>query len=162
MKKSVLSICVAGALSLQAGFFDSAMQQAGSMMGSQPTQKTAATQQNTLLSTLTGQLGVTPKQAIGGTAALMNVAKESMPAADYAELLKSVPGLSSMISGNEALVNGAMQMMGGSDMVNQTFSALGMDSSMVGKFAPVLLNYFKEYATPQNISLLKQAWSAFL
>ncbi len=162
MKKSVLSICVAGALSLQAGFFDSAMQQAGSMMGSQPTQKTAATQQNTLLSTLTGQLGVTPKQAIGGTAALMNVAKESMPAADYAELLKSVPGLSSMISGNEALVNGAMQMMGGSDMVNQTFSALGMDSSMVSRFAPVLLNYFKEYATPQNIALLKQAWSAFL
>ncbi len=162
MKKSVVTILVAGGLTLQAGFFDSVMQQAGSMMGSQPTQKTAAPQQNGLLSTLTGQLGVTPKQAIGGTAALMNVAKEKMPAANYTELLKSVPGLSSIVGGNETLVNGAMQMMGGSDMVNQTFSALGMDSSMVGKFAPVLLNYFKEYATPQNISLLKQAWSAFL
>lgn len=162
MKKKTIMLLLAGTVGLQAGFFDNAMQQAGSMMGNRSTQTTDATQQTGLLSTLTSQLGVTPKQAAGGTAALMKVAQQQMPATNYAQLLKSVPGLSSIVGGNEALVNGAMQMMGGSDMVNQTFKALGMDSSMVDKFAPVLLNYFKEYATPQNIALLKQAWSAFL
>ena len=164
MKKSLLPLVVAGAVTLQAGFFDSAVQQAGSMMGGGET-KTAtatATRQNDLLSTLTGQLGVTPKQAAGGTAALMNTARQQMPAANYTSLLKSVPGLSSIVGGNEGLVNGAMQMMGGGDMTTKAFSALGMDGSMVGKFAPVLLDYIKKFATPENVSLLKQAWSAFL
>ena len=132
-------------------------------MGSGTTTQAPATQQQSgLLSTLTSQLGVTPQQAAGGTAALMNVAQQKMPATNYAELLKSVPGLSSLVQGNESLVNGAMQMMGDSDMVGKAFGALGMDSSMVGKFAPVLLDYVKQYATPENVSLLKQAWSAFL
>ena len=162
-KMSTVTLLLAGALSLQAGFFDDAMQQAGSAMGSSATTQAPATQQQSgLLSTLTSQLGVTPQQAAGGTAALMNVAQQKMPATNYAELLKSVPGLSSLVQGNESLVNGAMQMMGDSDMVGKAFGALGMDSSMVGKFAPVLLDYVKQYATPENVSLLKQAWSAFL
>ena len=162
-KMSTVTLLLAGALSLQAGFFDDAMQQAGSAMGSGATTQAPATQQQSgLLSTLTSQLGVTPQQAAGGTAALMNVAQQKMPATNYAELLKSVPGLSSLVQGNESLVNGAMQMMGDSDMVGKAFGALGMDSSMVGKFAPVLLDYVKQYATPENVSLLKQAWSAFL
>ena len=162
-KMSTVTLLLAGTLSLQAGFFDDAMQQAGSAMGSSATTQAPATQQQSgLLSTLTSQLGVTPQQAAGGTAALMNVAQQKMPATNYAELLKSVPGLSSLVQGNESLVNGAMQMMGDSDMVGKAFGALGMDSSMVGKFAPVLLDYVKQYATPENVSLLKQAWSAFL
>jgi len=155
------------ALSLQAGFFDDVMKQAGGMTGSAsssaPTASHAAPEQTDgLLSALTGQLGVSPKQAAGGTAALMNVAAQSMPQTNYAQLLKSVPGLSSLVQGNEGLVNGAARMMGGNDMVGTAFKALGMDSGMIGKFAPAILDYVKQYATPQNVALLKQAWSAFL
>ena len=166
VKKTVMIALLGTALSLQAGFFDDALKQAGSLTGSAssaPTASHAATgQTDGLLSTLTGQLGVSPKQAAGGTAALMNVAAQSMPQTNYAELLKSVPGLSSLVQGNEGLVNGAARMMGGNDMVGTAFKALGMDSGMVGQFAPLLLDYIKQYATPENVALLKQAWSAFL
>ncbi|WP_457596129.1 DUF2780 domain-containing protein [Hydrogenimonas sp.] len=164
--KTIAALLLGSALALQAGFFDDAMKQAGSLSGQNAQQPTTSQSQpaasNPLLADLTSQLGVTPKQAAGGTAALMNVAAQSMPQTNYAQLLKSVPGLSSMVEGNEALVTGAAQMLGGSDMVGQAFKALGMDSSMVGQFAPVILNYVKQYATPENIALLKQAWSAFL
>ncbi|WP_201352893.1 DUF2780 domain-containing protein [Hydrogenimonas urashimensis] len=162
-KKMALIALLGAGLSLQAGMFDDAMKQVGSLTGSsQQTESSTTNQSSGLLSALTGSLGVTPKQAAGGTAALMNVAAQSMPKTNYAELLKSVPGLSSIVQGNEGLVNGAAQMMGGNDMVGSTFKALGMDSGMVGQFAPVILNYVKQYATPENIALLKQAWSAFL
>ncbi|WP_300364844.1 DUF2780 domain-containing protein [Hydrogenimonas sp.] len=162
IKKSVLIALLGMGLSLQAGIFDDAMKQAESY--TQSSQKTTETEQESagLLSALTGNLGITDKQAAGGTAALMSTAAQSMPQTNYAELLKSVPGLSSLVQGNETLVNGAAQMLGNSDMVGSTFKALGMDSGMVGKFAPVLLDYIKQYATPENVSLLKQAWSAFL
>jgi type III secretory pathway component EscT len=169
IKKIALTSLIGAGLTLQAGFFDDAMQQAGNMMQTQqPATSPSSTpphtsqQKNALLSQLTSQLGVTPKQAAGGTAALMNVAAQSMPQTNYAELLKSVPGLSSLVQGNEALVNGAAQMIGNSGMVDSAFQALGMDSGMVGQFAPIILNYAKQYATPENIALLKQAWSAFL
>ncbi|WP_456450833.1 DUF2780 domain-containing protein [Hydrogenimonas sp.] len=165
MKKEILLAAVtAASLTLQAGLFDDAVKQAGSLAGSaaQPQAQQKAQPSNALLSALTGQLGVSPKQAAGGTAALMNAAARSMPQANYAELLKSVPGLSSMVKGNEGLVNGAAQMVGGGDMVGTAFKALGMDNGMIGQFAPILLNYIKQYATPENVSLLKQAWSAFL
>ncbi|WP_456450884.1 DUF2780 domain-containing protein [Hydrogenimonas sp.] len=164
MKKLALTALLGAGLSLQAGFFDDAMKQAGSLSGGQTSQPTASTMQeaNGLLSALSGQLGVTPQQAAGGTAALMNAAAQSMPKTNYAELLKSVPGLSSIVQGNEALVTGAASMLGNSDMVGSAFKALGMDSGMISQFAPVILDYVKKYATPENVALLKQAWSAFL
>ncbi|WP_456383427.1 DUF2780 domain-containing protein [Hydrogenimonas sp.] len=161
MKKTITLAILAGmAISLQAGMFDDAMKQVGGY--TQSTQQTRETKQenNGLLSSLTSTLGITDKQATGGTAALLQAASQSMPKENYTSLLKSVPGFES-IAGS-GLAGGAMNMLGGGDMVGQAFKALGMDNTMIGKFAPIILEYAKQYATPENIALLKQAWSAFL
>ncbi len=161
MKRKIsISLLIAG-IYAHAGLFDAIMQKAPSL-GSTPSAQTSAQTDNALISTLTRSLGVTPKQAGGGTAALMTAAAQSMPRSNYSQLLKSVPGLSSVVNGNEALVSGAANMLGGTDIVGSTFKMLGMDNSMIAKFAPALLDYIKPYATPENLALLKQAWNAFL
>ena len=160
MKKTLIIALLGAGITLQAGMFDDAMKQADSYTkGTQSTTETKETS-NGLLSALTGNLGITDKQAAGGTAALLQAASKSMPASNYSSLLKSVPGFESIA--NSGMTGTAMNMLGNSDMVGQAFKALGMDSSMIGKFVPVILDYAKQYATPENISLLKQAWSAFL
>jgi hypothetical protein len=160
-KKAVLTVLIGMGLSLQAGMFDDAMKQVGGY--TQSAQQTTETKQESsgLLSSLTSSLGITDKQAAGGTAALLQAASQSMPKENYTSLLKSVPGFES-IAGS-GLAGSAMNMLGGGgDMVGQAFKALGMDNTMIGKFAPIILEYAKQYATPENIALLKQAWSAFL
>ena len=159
-KKAVLTVLIGMGLSLQAGMFDDAMKQVGG--NTQSAQQTTETKEESsgLLSSLTSSLGITDKQAAGGTAALLQAASQSMPKENYTSLLKSVPGFES-IAGS-GLAGSAMNMLGGGDMVGQAFKALGMDNTMVGKFAPIILEYAKQYATPENIALLKQAWSAFL
>mgnify|MGYP001564693223 FL=1 len=115
-------------------------------------QNVAPTPQTTdLLSTL-GTLNVTPEQAVGGTGALLGLAKNKLSGNDYSQLTKSVPGLD-QLSGAGALgslgsLGGLMGNSGGSAVtgalgnvksmadVNSAFGALGMDSSMVGQFAP--------------------------
>ncbi|AHL77164.1 hypothetical protein CH92_19615 [Stutzerimonas stutzeri] len=109
------------------------------------------------------ELGVTPEQALGGSGALLQLAKEELSSTDYAELAKSVPGIDKLTgdSGLDQLSQlGALTgLLGKSDTqvdaqaasavdsvesmadVNQAFSALGMDAGMVGQFAPMLLEY---------------------
>lgn len=113
-----------------------------------------------LLSALTSQLNITPEQAIGGTGAMLGLAKNKLSGNEYSQLGNSVPGLEQM-SGNNALgslgaLSGMLGQTGGSKTsgldgllgnvkstndLNTAFSALGMDSGMVGQFAPVILKY---------------------
>ena len=107
-------------------------------------------------------LKLTPQQALGGTGALLGLAKNQLPSAEYRQLNQSVPGLA-QFEGNQGLkqlsgLNGLLGKSAGTPLsaettaaldnvnslteLNQAFSALGMDSSMIGKFAPLLLQYF--------------------
>jgi len=112
-----------------------------------------------LLNTLGKELKVTPEQAIGGTGALLGLARNQLSSADYAQLSKAVPGLD-MLSGENALggLAGLGDLLGksgeasalsnalggnvknGTDLSN-AFSALGMDTGMIGQFAPLILQY---------------------
>jgi hypothetical protein len=120
----------------------------------------AAPQAAGLLNTLGTQLNVTPQQAVGGTGAMLGLAKNKLSGADYSQLTKQVPGLDSL-SGSNALgglngLGGLVGAGGGSDVaglggmlgnvkstadMNSAFTKLGMNSSMVGQFAPVILQY---------------------
>ena len=55
-----------------------------------------------LLSALTSQLNVTPEQAVGGTGAMLGLAKNQLSSTDYSQLGKSVPGLDKL-AGNNSL-----------------------------------------------------------
>lgn len=140
------------------------------------TASTAATgQTGDLLSALSGQLGVTPNQAAGGTGALLGLAKNKLDPSQFSELSKSIPGLD-QLAGNSELMGQAGSLLGnatgssaglGSMMgnassmadVRKTFSALGMNSDMVNQFAPALLDYFgKQGLSAPLMQSLSSIW----
>ena len=107
-----------------------------------------------LLSALT-ELNVTPQQAVGGAGAMLGLAKNQLSSTDYSELAKSVPGIDILSGGGElgalagllgssgkaAGLDNALGNVKNTNDLSSAFSALGMDSGMIGQFAPVLLQY---------------------
>jgi len=101
------------------------------------------------------QLNVTPQQAVGGTSAMLGLAKNQLSSTDYSELAKSVPGIDKLSgggqlgalagllgsSGKSAGLENALGNVKDTNDLNSAFSALGMDSGMIGQFAPVILQY---------------------
>ncbi len=144
---------------------------------------TAAPEAAGLLNALGSQLNVTPEQAVGGTGALLGLAKNKLAGNDYSQLAKSVPGLE-QLSGTSALdslggANGLGKLLGGSKAgdnsmlnsalgnvqsigdVNNAFKALGMDSSMVSQFVPVILQYLgQQGAGGSALQSLSSVWGA--
>ncbi len=145
---------------------------------------TAATEAAGLLNLLGSNLKVTPEQAVGGTGALLGLAKNKLAGNDFKQLSKSAPGLD-QLAGNNALGNlgslnglgdllgsagngktnstlnsalGNVQSMGD---VNKAFSALGMDSSMVNQFVPLILQYLgQQGAGGSALQSLASVWGA--
>ncbi|MGX0892819.1 hypothetical protein AB7M22_004827 [Pseudomonas sp. ADAK2 TE3594] len=115
-----------------------------------------------LLTSLGSQLNVTPEQAMGGAGAMLGLARNQLSGQDFTELSKNVPGLD-QIAGNSAisglsglgglggllgggvdknpLLNGLLGNVKDTKDLNNAFSALGMDTGMIGMFAPVILQY---------------------
>ena len=128
----------------------SGMQGGDKAAAAAPTSETAG-----LLSALSA-LNVTPQQAVGGTSAMLGLAKNQLSSTDYSQLAKEVPGIDKLSggSGNLAALSGLLGSSGKSaglenalgnvkdtNDLNNAFGALGMDSGMVGQFAPILLQY---------------------
>ncbi|WP_158700920.1 DUF2780 domain-containing protein [Phytohalomonas tamaricis] len=139
----------------------------GNQQTQQSTQATTTAQQATVLgttagnlsqasdlvSTLSDQLGVTQQQAIGGSAAMLALAKSQLGDTQFNQLSNQAPGIDGLLSSASA-VSGSSSLLsrisgssssstsGDSSMVNSAFKMLGMDSSMMTQFAPIMLNYF--------------------
>lgn len=116
--------------------------------------------QANLLNTLGSQLNITPEQAVGGAGAMLGLARNNLSSDEYGQLTKAVPGLD-LLSGANALggLNGLGALLGGekgsqsalykalgNDVQNRSdldtaFKALGMDTGMIGQFAPLILQY---------------------
>lgn len=107
-------------------------------------------------------LKLSPQQALGGTGALLGLAKNQLPSAEYSQLNQSIPGLNKLEGSNglqqlnglsgllgesagaplSAEATAALSNVNNTQQLNQAFSALGMDSGMIGQIAPLLLQYF--------------------
>ena len=95
-------------------------------------------------------LKLSPQQALGGTGALLGLAKNQLPSAEYSQLNQSIPGLNKLegsnglqqLNGLSAEATAALGNVNNTQQLNQAFSALGMDSGMIGQIAPLLLQYF--------------------
>ncbi|WP_085586785.1 MULTISPECIES: DUF2780 domain-containing protein [unclassified Pseudomonas] len=126
------------------------------MQGGDKAADAAPTSQTAGLLNALGALNVTPQQAVGGTSAMLGLAKNQLSNTDYSELAKSVPGIDQLSggAGNLAMLSGLLGSSGKSagldnalgnvkdtNDLNNAFGALGMDSGMVGQFAPVLLQF---------------------
>ena len=124
------------------------------MKGNAATEAAPTSETADLLGALT-QLNITPEQAVGGAGAMLGLAKNQLSSTDYSELAKSVPGIDSLSGGGElgalagllgasgkaAGLDNALGNVKDTNDLNNAFSALGMDSGMVGQFAPILLQY---------------------
>ncbi|MGE8068055.1 DUF2780 domain-containing protein [Pseudomonas sp. NPDC089569] len=144
----------AGPVFAQFSLGDAANAIAG-MKGSDEETDAAPTPQTADLLSELSQLNVTPQQAIGGTAAMLGLAKNQLSSTDYSELAKSVPGIDALSGGGQlgaivgligaggkaaGLDNALGNVKDGNDL-NNAFSTLGMDTGMVGLFAPVILQF---------------------
>ncbi|ARS52767.1 hypothetical protein B9G99_07660 [Kushneria konosiri] len=130
-------------------------------------------QASQLVEQLTGQLGVSKAQAIGGSAALLAAAKSQLGNDQFNQLSNQAPGVDGLLSSAQAL-SGSQSMlsklsgMGGSgnssntsSLTSSAFSMLGMDAGMISQFAPVMLNYLGGQGVSNNLlSSLGSIWGA--
>ncbi|DAB34060.1 MAG TPA: hypothetical protein CFH82_07350 [Sulfurospirillum sp. UBA12182] len=118
-----------------------------SLLSSTATTK-STTEQSSLLNLLTSNLGVSNSQAVGGASAILTKAATNMSQADVSSLTSAIPSISSLISSTVSSQSG-QNMLGSlvsSTSLGSQFSALGMDSSMVGKFIPIILQFINTEA----------------
>ena len=104
-----------------------------------------------LVQTLASQLNVSEDQAAGGAGAIFNYAKGALPTDDYtkvekavpeaAELVKKAPAADSTTSAVGGAVGKAAGNAAGLASLGSSFEKLGLNSDMVGKFVPVVVNY---------------------
>lgn len=154
-----------------------AVQVASAINTATPNAGTSATR--TTITELLNVFAATPvsgQQALGGTAALLGLAQSQLGGNQYAQLAQQVPGLQQitgsnavsqlnalgMLSGKsnqQSLLSTALGNTGSPAGVNQAFSALGMDTSMVGVFSQLLLQYFgSEGVSAPLLQSLASVW----
>ena len=110
-----------------------------------------------LINLLTNNLGIEDGQAKGGAGLLFNLAKEKLGDTDFSQLAQHVPGINDLIGsapksgglgaaigGLASSLGGGASKLGGIASLAGGFSDLGLDSSMLGKFIPIVLSYVQE------------------
>jgi len=133
-----------------------------------------------LVQMLTNNLGVNEDQAKGGAGMLFNMAKEKLGAGEFQQIADVVPGIGNLMSaaptagsGGESGGGGAMGMLAGlaSNLGGSAgglgslaalaggFSKLGLDTEMVGKFIPQILQYVQSQGGEGVKSLLEKVIS---
>jgi len=123
-----------------------------------------------LIELLTKNLGVGEGQAKGGAGLLFNLAKEKLGEGDFSQLAQHVPGINELISaapksgelgaalgGLASGLGGGGSKLGNIASLASGFSDLGLDSSMLGKFIPVILSFVQDKGGDAAKDLLAKA-----
>ncbi|MCC4818803.1 hypothetical protein BCU85_24975 [Vibrio lentus] len=106
-----------------------------------------------LADTVADQASVTSDQAIGGIGSMLALAQNSLGSADNKELATLIPGMSSLES------TGLSSVLSSQGAVESAFSGLGMDSSMITTFAPIILQALQSQgATSGLMDSLAAIW----
>ncbi len=113
---------------------------------------------------LTKQLGVKEAQAQGGAGLLFKLAKDKLGAGDFSKVSSAVPGMDGLLaaapSGGGGMLGGLGKMFGGGGGlagVAGGFSKLGLDSGMVAKFVPIILQFVQSKGGDGAKGLLEKA-----
>jgi hypothetical protein len=133
-----------------------------------------AGQTSSLVDALVGQLGITPEQASGGAGSIFSMAKQGMNSADFAKVSTAVPGMNELLaaapsqaapsSNMTGLMGMAASALGGSGSsvgrlasLAGSFQSLGLNSDMVSRFIPVILQSVQSQGGSATMGLLQSA-----
>ena len=132
-------------------------------------------------------MGVKPEQAAGGVGAMLSLAKNQLTSNDYAALTQQVPGIEKVtgagaltqlsqysakhpelqaligqkISPVNANTKVALGNVTSASQLDSAFEALGMDSSMVQQFAPLITNFLGQQGVSSPLlTTLSSLWGA--
>ncbi len=131
-----------------------------------------------LVQMLTNNLGVSEEQAKGGAGMLFNMAKEQLGTGDFQQIADTVPGIGDLLNAAPTASGGGdsggvMGMLGGiaSSLGGNAgglgwlatlaggFSQLGLDTDMIGKFVPTVLEYVQSQGGDGVKALLEKVLS---
>ncbi|MFV0448619.1 MAG: DUF2780 domain-containing protein [Vibrio sp.] len=110
-----------------------------------------------LLTQVTSQLPVSQTQAAGGIGSLLALAQNQLSDTNNSELETLLPGLDQLtsLSGSSSTIAKIADM----EAVNNVFNKLGLDSSMVSQFAPLVLQYLtSQGASSDLLGSLSSLW----
>jgi hypothetical protein len=123
-----------------------------------------------LLEMLTGNLGVTGKQAEGGAGAIFNYAKQRLSPQDFSTVADALPGIDSLMdsapqsSALTSTLGSSVPSLGGQTSsatglagLTESFSKLGLNEKMVNDYVNVILEYAKSEGGETVMNLLKGA-----
>ena len=148
--------------------------------------KSDQTVQALALLTKAQQMGVKPEQAAGGVGAMLSLAKNQLTPNDYAALTQQVPGINKVTGAGaltqlsqfsaknpqiEALVGQinpvskdakvAVSNVTNQSQLNSAFEALGMNSSLIQEFAPLITQYLGQQGVASPLlTTLSTLWGA--
>ncbi|WP_165313641.1 DUF2780 domain-containing protein [Vibrio ziniensis] len=97
---------------------------------------------NTLVGNVSSQLPVTTEQAAGGVTSLLSYAQNALPSSQSSELTSMLGGVNLSSLGQTA---------SSSDQVSSSFSALGLDSSMIGQFLPIIIQVLQSQGASSSL-----------
>lgn len=112
-----------------------------------------------LVSLLVESLGVSEEQAKGGAGLLLKLAQDKLGGGEFAQIAENVSGIEDMLTaapdegggGLMGAVGGLMSSFGGGvgnlgalASLAGGFDKLGLDSGMIGKFVPILLDFVRD------------------
>lgn len=95
----------------------------------------------TLVDSLSADLGVTKQQAAGGAGALLAMAKNNLSADQFSGILAKVPGLDSLLGGDGGMAGSMLGNISSLEGVGKVFSSLGLSPDMISQFAPKILGF---------------------
>lgn len=97
-----------------------------------------------LTDSLTSSLGLSTGQATQGTAALLALAEEKLPASSWTQIMDSVGGLDGLMKAVKGL--GLPSPIGDLSGLSGTLSQLGISSDQVTKMIPTVADYIGQAA----------------
>ncbi|MEW8137071.1 MAG: DUF2780 domain-containing protein [Candidatus Thiodiazotropha endolucinida] len=124
---------------------------------------------NSLLDSLTSQLGISTEQAAGGAGALFELAKNRLTNEDFSQIAAVVPDIDSLIAAAPSLSDstsgpGAVaSMLGGESGLGNlaglatSFNQLGLSPDMIGQFTPIVLEYLQQAGGGTVMEVMKGA-----
>lgn len=113
-----------------------------------------------LVGQLEDQLGITETQAMGGTGALLQLAKNEFGSNTMSTLTNKSSGLSGLLGGDSGLSGSLLSNISSMNEVQSAFSALGMDSAMIQQFVPIIMGFLGDQGVGSSLlGQLQSLWT---